>query len=104
LWGDFLAALPSEPQVVPHRQRVMFPFARGEIPAGFSVNAQHVVATPLAVDQCRLAVAGDPNSPLCRRAATAWPTRSPRFIRAISSASQMAVSKYLMRIAAISIK
>jgi hypothetical protein len=58
----------------------MFRFVRGVIPpAGFPVNAQHVVAAPLAVDQCRLAVAGDPNSPLCRRAATAWPTRSPRF-------------------------
>lgn len=82
----------------------MFAFVRGVILAGFSVNALHVVATPLAVDQCRLAVAGDPNSPLWRRAATAWPTRSPRFIGALSSASQMAVGTHLMRITAISIK
>jgi len=76
---------------------------RGVILSGFPMYAQRVVATPLAVDQCRLAVAGDPNSPLCRRAATALPTRSPRFIRASSSASQMAASTHLMTITAFSI-
>ena len=83
-------------------KRVMFPFVRGVIPSGFRVYAQHVVATPLAADQWRLAVAGDPNSPLCRRAATAWPTRSPRFIRASSSASPVATSTHLMRITTVS--
>ena len=65
----------------------------------FPVYAQRVVATPVAVDQCRLAVAADPNSPLCRRAASAWPTRSPRFIRALSSASHIATSTHLVLLA-----